>query len=58
MACDQPTQDLPTRADEDRIINLEGKEEDEDRAVLVNSIIHVIAEDTEFDLTGREVEIV
>lgn len=41
MAHDQPTKDLFSRAEKNEIINLEGNEGDENRAVLVNSILNM-----------------
>lgn len=57
MNCDQPAQDLLTRAEKNGSLNLEGDDEDEDRKILVNKILDIIAEDTSHDRVSREVKL-
>lgn len=57
MSCDQHAQDLLTRAEKNRVLNLEGSDNDPKREKLVEQILSVIAQETEFDRVAREVEL-
>lgn len=58
MSCDDAAKDLLNSTEKKRTINLEGFEKDRDLGQLVEQVLDIITEDSEYDKRIREVELI